>query len=76
MAFQIMLPKIGFSMNEAVFSEWLAADGATVKEGDPLYSIESDKSTQEIESPATGVLHITAEAGTTYQVGDTLGTIE
>ncbi|MDB5716398.1 MAG: dihydrolipoamide acyltransferase [Sphingomonadales bacterium] len=76
MAFEILLPKIGFSMNEAVFSEWLAVDGATVKEGDPLYAIESDKSTQEIESPASGVLHVTAEAGTTYQVGDVLGTIE
>ncbi|MWV29299.1 biotin/lipoyl-containing protein [Aurantiacibacter rhizosphaerae] len=76
MAYEILLPKIGFSMNEAVFAEWLCADGATVKEGEPLYSIESDKSTQEVESPASGTLHIKAEPGETYQVGDVLGTID
>jgi len=76
MSFEILLPKIGFSMNEAVFSEWLAVDGAAVKEGDPLFTIESDKSTQEIESPASGVLRASAEPGTTYQVGDILGMIE
>lgn len=76
MSFEILLPKIGFSMNEAVFAEWLVPDGATVKEGDPLYSIESDKSTQEIECPASGVLRARAEPGNTYQVGDVLGAIE
>ncbi|MGE4431511.1 MAG: biotin/lipoyl-containing protein [Sphingobium sp.] len=76
MSYEILLPKIGFSMNEAVFSEWLVADGAAVKEGEPLYAIESDKSTQEIESPASGTVHIKAEAGVTYQVGDILGTID
>lgn len=76
MSYEILLPKIGFSMNEAVLAEWIVADGATVKEGEPLYAIESDKSTQEVESPATGTLRIKAEPGETYQVGDILGTIE
>lgn len=76
MSYEILLPKIGFSMNEAVFAEWVVADGATVKEGEPLYAIESDKSTQEIESPATGTLRAKAELGQTYQVGDVLGVIE
>ena len=76
MSYEILLPKIGFSMNEAVFAEWIAADGATVKEGDPLYAIESDKSTQEIESPATGTLRTRAVPGETYQVGEVLGEIE
>ncbi|MEJ2409856.1 MAG: lipoyl domain-containing protein [Novosphingobium sp.] len=76
MSYEILLPKIGFSMNEAVFADWIAADGATVKEGEPLYSIESDKSTQEIESPASGTLRIKAVPGETYQVGDVLGEIE
>ena len=76
MSYEILLPKLGFSMNEAVLAEWLVPDGATVKEGDPLYAIESDKSTQEIESPASGVLRIRAEPENTYHVGDVLGTIE
>jgi len=76
MAIEILLPKIGFSMNEGVLTEWLAADGAQVKEGEPLYTIESDKSNNEVESPATGTLKIVAAAQETYEVGTVLGYIE
>ena len=76
MATEILLPKIGFAMTEGVLAEWLAEDGATINEGQPLFSIESDKSTNEVESPASGVLRIGAAAGETYEVGALLGTIE
>ncbi|MES2258367.1 MAG: lipoyl domain-containing protein [Pseudomonadota bacterium] len=76
MTTQVLLPKIGFSMNEAVLAEWSVADGASVTAGQTLYSIESDKSVQEIESPATGKVKILAEAGETYQVGHLLAEIE
>jgi pyruvate/2-oxoglutarate dehydrogenase complex dihydrolipoamide acyltransferase (E2) component len=76
MATEILLPKIGFSMNEGVLSEWLAKDGDQVKEGQPLFSLESEKSTNEVESPATGTLKIIATPGETYEVGAVLGTIE
>ncbi|MFC4595773.1 biotin/lipoyl-containing protein [Sphingobium tyrosinilyticum] len=76
MATDIILPKIGFSMTEGVLSEWLVADGATVNEGEPLFSIESDKSTNEVEAPATGVVKIIGQPGETYEVGSVIGTIE
>lgn len=76
MTTQVLLPKIGFSMNEAVLAEWIVADGATVAEGQPLYSIESDKSVQEVDAPAAGKLKILAEVGETYQVGHVLAEIE
>lgn len=76
MSTEILLPKIGFSMNEGVIAEWFVADGATVNEGDPLYSIEADKSTNEVESPASGTLRIVAEVGETYEVGTLLGYID
>lgn len=76
MATEILLPKIGFSMTEGVLSEWLAQDGTTVIAGAPLFSIESDKSTNEVEAPASGVLRIAAAPGETYEVGAVLGTIE
>ena len=75
MSTEIILPKLGFSMTEAVLAEWLVADGGEVKEGDPLYVLESDKSQQEIEAPASGTLKIAAEEGETYQVGHILGEI-
>jgi pyruvate/2-oxoglutarate dehydrogenase complex dihydrolipoamide acyltransferase (E2) component len=76
MATDIILPKIGFSMTEGVLAEWLVADGATVTEGQPIFSLESDKSTNEVESPAAGVIKITGVAGDTYEVGAIIGTIE
>ncbi|UCV23625.1 lipoyl domain-containing protein [Ferribacterium limneticum] len=75
MTTEILLPKIGFSMNEGTLTEWLVADGASVTEGQPLYALESDKSVQEVESPATGTLKIVAEIGKMYQVGDLLAEI-
>ena len=75
MSTEVLLPKIGFSMNDAVLSQWLIDDGAQVQAGQPLYSIESDKSVQEIESPASGTLRILAAAGETYTVGTVLAEI-
>jgi len=76
MATDILLPKIGFSMTEGVIAEWLAEDGATVAEGQPLFSIETDKSTNEVEAPASGVLRISGAVGETFEVGSVIGLIE
>lgn len=76
MATEIILPKIGFSMNEGILAEWLVADGGQATEGQPLFALESDKSTNEVDSPATGTLRIIAEVGETYEVGTVLGVIE
>lgn len=75
MSTQVLLPKIGFSMNEGTLSEWLAADGEAVTEGQLLYALESDKSIQEVEAPASGTLKIIAQAGEVYQVGAVLAEI-
>ncbi|MEO6248259.1 MAG: lipoyl domain-containing protein [Sphingomicrobium sp.] len=76
MATDILLPKLGFSMTEAQIAEWLAKDGDQVSEGDPLFLLEADKSTNEVEAPATGILRIIVEPGETYEVGTVLGRIE
>lgn len=76
MSTAILFPKLGFAMEEGTLAEWLVADGAQIKAGDPLYVLESDKSTMEIESPATGRLKIGASAGAVYPVGAVLGEIE
>lgn len=76
MATEIVLPKLGFSMNEGQVAEWLAEDGAQVTEGQPLFLLEADKSTNEVEAPATGILRIEADVGETYDVGTVIGYIE
>jgi pyruvate/2-oxoglutarate dehydrogenase complex dihydrolipoamide acyltransferase (E2) component len=76
MATEILLPKIGFSMNEGELKEWFAEDGKTIAEGDPLYLLEADKSANEIEAPASGTLRILKPAGQVYEVGTILVIIE
>ena len=76
MAVEILLPKIGFSMSEGQVAEWLAKDGDTVSEGQPLFSLEADKSTNEVESPASGTLRIVIQTGETHEVGTVLGYID
>jgi pyruvate/2-oxoglutarate dehydrogenase complex dihydrolipoamide acyltransferase (E2) component len=76
MATEISLPKLGFSMNEGVLSAWLVEDGAQVAAGQPIFELESDKSTNEVESPAAGTLKILKAAGENYEVGTVVGIIE
>lgn len=73
MATEIVLPKLGFSVNEAMLEEWLVDDGASVSKGEPLFTIESEKSIQEIEAPADGTLKIIKDAGESYEIGTVIG---
>ena len=75
MATQVLLPKLGFSMEEGIVAEWHVADGSNATEGEPLYSLESEKSVEEIPAPASGLLKILAPVGETLKVGTVLGEI-
>jgi pyruvate/2-oxoglutarate dehydrogenase complex dihydrolipoamide acyltransferase (E2) component len=75
MAIEILLPKLSFSMAEGTLAEWLMTDGASVKEGEPLYMLETDKAVQEVEAPASGTLKIERQAGHVYPVGEVLGRV-
>jgi pyruvate/2-oxoglutarate dehydrogenase complex dihydrolipoamide acyltransferase (E2) component len=72
----LRLPKIGMEMTEAVLARWLVDDGATVAKGQALYEMETDKVTNEIESPVSGTLRRVALEGETYNVGDPVGEID
>ena len=75
MSVELRVPQLGMGMTEGRLVEWLVQDGAQVAEGTPVYSIESDKSVQDIEAPAGGVLRIIAAPDATYEVGTLLGEI-
>lgn len=72
---ELRIPAAGDAISEVQIVEWVATDGATVKEGDPIYSIESDKSVLEIAAPASGRLAILAKAGEIFPVGHLIGHI-
>ena len=75
MTVEVVVPKLGMAMSEGVLTEWLVKDGDSVKEGDEIVTIENDKSVQEIESPATGVIKLLANEGDTYPVDTVLAEI-
>jgi pyruvate/2-oxoglutarate dehydrogenase complex dihydrolipoamide acyltransferase (E2) component len=52
----VLLPRLGSSMEEAIFVEWLRAEGDHVKADEPICVIETDKVDAEVVAPATGVL--------------------
>jgi len=72
---ELTMPKLGMSMTEGELAEWLVPDGAQVSEGEVIYSVESEKSTQEVEAPASGTLRQFASVGEVYEVGAKLGEI-
>ena len=58
MAIEIVVPRLGWSMEEGTFGEWLKPDGATVARGEPLFVLEGEKSAQDIEAVDAGILRI------------------
>jgi pyruvate dehydrogenase E2 component (dihydrolipoamide acetyltransferase) len=74
MAVEITIPRLGWSMDEGTFGEWLIADGETVEPGDPIFTLESEKSVQDVESVDGGILRLVPNGP---QEGDivTVGTL-
>ena len=63
-------------MEEGKFLAWLRKDGDSIKEGDPLFTLESDKAAQEVEAIDSGFLHIALNGpkpGDVIKVGHVLG---
>ncbi|MEJ6502176.1 MAG: hypothetical protein QNL54_11885 [Rhodobacterales bacterium] len=56
MKVEVLLPQWGMGMSEGTVTEWLKKIGDRVEEDEPLAEIESEKASQELESPATGIL--------------------
>ena len=74
--FALTIPKWGLTMEEGAITNWLLAEGAVVEVEDEILEIESDKISQVVESPVTGVLRrILGEEGETYPVKELIGII-
>ena len=76
MPVRLRLAALGHTMERGKVVEWYATEGAPVEQGAPLYSVETDKATVDVEAPAGGVLlRIDAEVDREYPVGATLAWI-
>lgn len=76
MAFKVVLPKMGLTMVEGKILKWLKPEGDEVRKGDPLFELQTDKVTVEVEAEAEGILKkILAPAGRRYPVGTVVAVI-
>ncbi len=75
MAIILTIPKLEMSMSEGTLAEWMVESGTEVKEGDIIYTLETNKAAREIEAPASGKLIIKAADGETYPCGTEIGEI-
>ena len=53
---EVKLPRLGQGMESGTIVRWLKAEGDPVEKGEPLYEVDTDKVTQEVEAEASGVL--------------------
>lgn len=73
---EVIMPKMGDGMEEGTLVEWLKNDGDSVKSGEVIGNIQTDKATLELESPGTGVLTgFLIKAGETVPVGKPIAAI-
>ena len=76
MATDVIMPQMGFDMEEGTVVRWLKAEGDHVDRGEPIVEVETDKATVEVESFASGLLRrIVITEGITVPVGQVIGII-
>ena len=76
MASEVKLPRLGQGMESGTVVRWLKDEGQPVAKGDPLYELDTDKVTQEVEAEADGVLlEVVGTSGVEYPPGATIAWI-
>jgi pyruvate dehydrogenase E2 component (dihydrolipoamide acetyltransferase) len=75
MATEVKLPRLGQGMESGTIVKWLKSEGDKVEKGEPLYELDTDKVTQEVEAEASGVLLKIAISSGEVEVGKTIAMI-
>ena len=75
MATEVKLPRLGQGMESGTIVKWLKSEGDAVEKGEPLYELDTDKVTQEVEAEAAGVLLKIAVSEGEVEVGKTIAFI-
>jgi pyruvate dehydrogenase E2 component (dihydrolipoamide acetyltransferase)/2-oxoglutarate dehydrogenase E2 component (dihydrolipoamide succinyltransferase) len=63
MAEEVIVPKLGMAAAVVTLTEWKIEEGGRVQKGDPILDIEAEKSSFEVPSPGSGILHILLAQG-------------
>lgn len=84
MATEVVMPAMGLTVEKGIIVKWLKKEGDAVTRGEPIFEVEADKITTEVEAPATGILAriivgegievpITTVVGVIAEAGEALG---
>jgi 2-oxoglutarate dehydrogenase E2 component (dihydrolipoamide succinyltransferase) len=76
MPIDIKVPAVGESISEGTIVRWVKNEGEQVQQDEPLYELETEKATQEVPAPASGVVHIQVKAGQRVAIGSVIGSID
>ena len=73
----VYMPKFGMTMVEGLITEWHVEEGAPVQQGEPLFAVETEKASSDVEAAVSGTLvEICAEAESEAAVGAIVAYIE
>ena len=75
MATNVTMPKLGLTMETGKIIEWKKQEGEQVQEKEILLVVETEKITYDVESPATGILHIISPVESEVPVAELIGII-
>lgn len=65
---EVVMPRLGLNMKEGLLVKWLARDGERVEKGQPLFVVETDKVTNQVEAEVGGILHHVVREGSSVPV--------
>ncbi|MEG3155668.1 biotin/lipoyl-containing protein [Sphingomonas sp. RB1R13] len=71
----LKLPKLAVSMQSGTLVEWLVASEDTVSVGQPIYAVETEKTSTEVASPFAGRIVTIGQIGENYPVGTPIAEI-
>jgi len=77
MEFEVTMPRLGQEMTKGIIVEWYKKEGERVEEFEPLFLVDTEKATIDVESEVTGVLkRILAQENEEVDVGQVVAIIE
>ena len=76
MSTEVKIPAVGESITSGVLSVWHKQTGDIVSEGDPLFTLETDKISTEVPAPGAGKLQVQVDAGQEVKIGQVVALLD
>src|SRR5579864_3756225 len=71
----LIMPKLGAYTDDVLLARWFVGEGERVAAGEPVFELETEKTTAEVEAESAGWVHQLVEAGDAVPIGATVALI-